>query len=688
MVGAGIIAAPRQTRGVEDGRRRAMKAHTTWLSEAEKSRIVDEAVELLGRVGMRFAGSKVLPLLAERGADVDEATGIVALAPRARGVGGRPVPPERRDGRPHGGGRRRCWTRASRFHFAPSGCVAKTLDFRSGERRASTLQDVRECTALHRRAAGARRHVDAGERVRRARSSSASSPSTSRCSPRRASTSPSSTARPRSTRSLRLCEALAGDLERFRARPRISTVGHRRVAAPGGRRHPRRARGAGPHGVPIEVYSMTDRRGHVAGHAGRDRGAGPGRVPRRRHGPAGRGAGRAARLLLRLGRARHAPDHVRAGLASRARSWRPWPPRSATTSACPRSAPASPPTPGTSRPAGRLREGDEGRHRVRGRHGHRHRLGAGGLAQHDVAAAVGHRQRDGRHAPAAQRAGRGLRRHAGRRRRSPPPGRAAASSAARTRPSASAPASTTCRRLSSRLSYEKWVEQGTTSTTTPARAWRRCSPRTRSKTPYIDGAQLDELAAICRVRTTTPCGRARREADRGGHMTLRIGYIGLGALGRHLAGSLLRAGFPLTVYDVDASCAVELGQAGAVCADVDRGDRTRLRHHHHLPAVARGGRLRGRRGAAASSRRLAPGGTWIDMSTNDAHELQRLSSAGRRQGHRDARGAGHRRRAPRRRRHDHRARRRQAGGLREAPRGVRRHGRARLLHRRARPGRR
>ena len=49
-------------------------------------------------------------------------------------------------------------------------------------------------------------------------------------------------------------------------------------------------------------------------------------------------------------------------------------------------------------------------------------------------------------------------------------------------------------------------------------------------------------------------------------MTLRIGYIGLGALGRHLAGSLLAAGFPLTVYDVDASCAVELGQAGATCA--------------------------------------------------------------------------------------------------------------------------
>jgi hypothetical protein len=48
-----------------------MRAHTTWLSEAEKSAIVGEAVELLGRVGMRYAGSAVLPLLEERDATED-----------------------------------------------------------------------------------------------------------------------------------------------------------------------------------------------------------------------------------------------------------------------------------------------------------------------------------------------------------------------------------------------------------------------------------------------------------------------------------------------------------------------------------------------------------------------------------------------------------------------------------------
>ena len=108
-----------------------MRAHTTWLSEAEKSRIVDEAVELLGRVGMRFAGSRVLPLLAERGADVDEATGIVKL-PRELVEWAAGQCPRRvlmaglteaddvllDEGEP--------------FHFVPSGCVAKTLDFRTG----------------------------------------------------------------------------------------------------------------------------------------------------------------------------------------------------------------------------------------------------------------------------------------------------------------------------------------------------------------------------------------------------------------------------------------------------------------------------------------------------------------------------------------------------------------------------
>ncbi len=144
-----------------------MKATTTWLSEPEKSLIADEAIDLLSTTGMRFAGSEVLPLLAARGAQVDEATGIAklprelvewALAQCPRRVifaGARPEDDVVLDaGEP--------------FHFAPSGCVAKTLDFRTGVRRRQHPAGPARDDRPERRAAAARRHVDAGLRHGRA----------------------------------------------------------------------------------------------------------------------------------------------------------------------------------------------------------------------------------------------------------------------------------------------------------------------------------------------------------------------------------------------------------------------------------------------------------------------------------------------------------------------------------------
>ncbi len=142
-----------------------MQAHTTWLSSDEKSRIADEAFELLSNIGIRFAGSRVLPLLADRGARVDEGTGIVRLprelvewalahCPRSFIMAGATpaddivLGPDQRSA------------------SAPSGCVAKTLDFRTGVRRPSTLQDVRDCTALNDELPRARPHVDPGQRHR------------------------------------------------------------------------------------------------------------------------------------------------------------------------------------------------------------------------------------------------------------------------------------------------------------------------------------------------------------------------------------------------------------------------------------------------------------------------------------------------------------------------------------------
>jgi 3-hydroxyisobutyrate dehydrogenase len=44
---------------------------------------------------------------------------------------------------------------------------------------------------------------------------------------------------------------------------------------------------------------------------------------------------------------------------------------------------------------------------------------------------------------------------------------------------------------------------------------------------------------------------------------MRFGFIGLGNLGRHLARSLLRAGFQVTVHDLERDRAGDLIAAGA-----------------------------------------------------------------------------------------------------------------------------
>ena len=142
------------------------------------------------------------------------------------------------------------------LHFAPSGCVAKTLDFRTGERRVSTLRDVRECTALNDELP----ELD----VMWTQVSASDVPLDKRelteyftllTETRKHVTFVDCPTEVDAV--LRLCEALAGDLERFRARPRISTVVT--AASPlqvhGGILdvHVALAR----HGVPIKIYSMA-----------------------------------------------------------------------------------------------------------------------------------------------------------------------------------------------------------------------------------------------------------------------------------------------------------------------------------------------------------------------------------------------------------------------------------------------
>jgi 3-hydroxyisobutyrate dehydrogenase len=106
---------------------------------------------------------------------------------------------------------------------------------------------------------------------------------------------------------------------------------------------------------------------------------------------------------------------------------------------------------------------------------------------------------------------------------------------------------------------------------------------------------------------------------------MRFGFIGLGNLGQHLAASLLRAGFKVAVHDLDPDSAAHLITAGAIWTSSPKAAAqsadsviTCLPSPAGVAAVVAGenGIFEG----------LQPGGTWIDMSTNDPNELKRLAA--------------------------------------------------------------
>ena len=106
---------------------------------------------------------------------------------------------------------------------------------------------------------------------------------------------------------------------------------------------------------------------------------------------------------------------------------------------------------------------------------------------------------------------------------------------------------------------------------------------------------------------------------------MQYGFIGLGHLGRNLAGSLLRAGFAVTVTDLDPKSAEALLAKGAkwapdaqaVAENVDAVITC-------LPSPAVSKRvLAGPRGILAG---LKSGGTWIEMSTNSSAEIEEMAA--------------------------------------------------------------
>ena len=109
---------------------------------------------------------------------------------------------------------------------------------------------------------------------------------------------------------------------------------------------------------------------------------------------------------------------------------------------------------------------------------------------------------------------------------------------------------------------------------------------------------------------------------------MRYGFVGLGNLGGHLAASLLRGGFAVAVHDLDPTLGERHRALGATWADspveLARGQDAVITC---LPSPAVCERVLGQLLAG-----LAPGATWIEMSTPGRDAMLRLAGLAAAQG--------------------------------------------------------
>ena len=102
---------------------------------------------------------------------------------------------------------------------------------------------------------------------------------------------------------------------------------------------------------------------------------------------------------------------------------------------------------------------------------------------------------------------------------------------------------------------------------------------------------------------------------------MKYGYVGLGNLGGHIAASLIRHGFDVTVYDLDRSLAERHIAAGAKWAATPRELAEQVDHVFTcLPSPVVSEKV-----LAQLLDGLNPGATWIENSTNGRDEIIRLS---------------------------------------------------------------
>ncbi len=112
---------------------------------------------------------------------------------------------------------------------------------------------------------------------------------------------------------------------------------------------------------------------------------------------------------------------------------------------------------------------------------------------------------------------------------------------------------------------------------------------------------------------------------------MKVGFIGLGSLGAPLCNSLVKAGFQVAVTDLDRNLAKGLLEAGArwsddvagVCRDADVVITV-------LPSPAASREVV--EGPGGVFENLPRSGVWIEMSTTDADDLQRLEGEAAKRG--------------------------------------------------------
>ncbi|MEX2297445.1 MAG: NAD(P)-dependent oxidoreductase [Dongiaceae bacterium] len=112
---------------------------------------------------------------------------------------------------------------------------------------------------------------------------------------------------------------------------------------------------------------------------------------------------------------------------------------------------------------------------------------------------------------------------------------------------------------------------------------------------------------------------------------MKYGFIGLGHLGRHLARSLVGAGFELSVHDLDRNAAEPLIAAGARWASSPKEAATGADAVFTClpsPAASRAV-VAGPNGVLEG---LRSGACWIEMSTNDRDEILALADLARGKG--------------------------------------------------------